>query len=249
MRKQVSSIIAIILLLLAGAGFLFVKYAQQKIAVYYAEKESKLYRYYYDYYYAHNKRFSATEFLKVLSRKDPELYELLKNGKIAYYPKEEGFAYQRYASSQNFVSFEDFTFAKFLFSDANIAIDPIMSLSKIDYETDVVYQYKNDSFIEKELFNKRLLIDKYTQLLHCKKPFLEEDCLSSDYNLCKEATAVIFPKEVVLVKSSFEPESEAIIKQVLQTHYTNTNDTLMVVVNFPNLSEAKCLNIRISIDH
>ena len=46
-----------------------------------------------------------------------------------------------------------------------------MSLSKIDYETDVVYQYKNDSFIEKELFNKRLLIDKYTQLLHCKKPF------------------------------------------------------------------------------
>ena len=161
MRKQVFTIIAIILLLLAGAGFLFVKYVQQKID---------------DYYYAHNKRFSATEFLKVLSHKDPELYELLKNGKIAYYPKEEGFAYQRYASSQNFVSFEDFTFAKVLFSDANIAIDPIMSLSKIDYETDVIYQYKNDSFIEKELFNKRLLIDKYTQLLHCKKPFLEEDC-------------------------------------------------------------------------
>ena len=243
MRKQVSSIIAIILLLLAGAGFLFVKYVQQKTAVYYAEKESKLYRYYYDYYYAHNKRFSATEFLKVLSRKDPELYELLKNGKIAYYPKEEGFAYQRYASSQNFVSFDDFTFAKFLFSDANIAIDPIMSFSKIDYETDVVYQYKNDSFIEKEVFNKRLLIDKYTQLLHCKTPFLEEDCLPSDYNLCKEVTAVIFPKEVVIVKSNFEPESEAIIKQVLQSHYTNANDTLMAVVIFPNLSEAKCLNI------
>ena len=112
MRKEVITIVAIILLLLAGAGFLFVKYVQQKTAVYYAEKESKLYRYYYDYYYAHNKRFSATEFLKVLSHKDPELYELLKNGKIAYYPKEEGFAYQRYASSQNFVSFEDFTFAK-----------------------------------------------------------------------------------------------------------------------------------------
>jgi len=54
---------------------------------------------------------------------------------------------------------------------------------------------------------------------------------------------VIFPKEVAIVKSSFEPESEAIIKQVLQTHYTNANDTLMVVVIFPNLSEAKCLNI------
>ena len=242
MRKQVITIIAIILLLLAGAGFLFVKYAQQKMAVYYAEKESRLYRYYYDYYYAHNKRFSATEFLKVLSHKDPELYELLKNGKIAYYLEEEGFAYQRYASSRNFVSFEDFTFAKFLFSDANIAIDPIMSLSKIDYETDVIYQYKNDSFIEKEVFNKRLLIDKYTQLLHCKKPFLEEDCPSPDYNLCKEAIAVIFPKEVAIVKSSFEPESEAIIKQVLQT-YINANDTLMVVVSFPNLSEAKCLNI------
>ena len=243
MRKQVITIIAIILLLLAGAGFLFVKYVQQKAAIYYAEKESRLYRYYYDYYYAHNKRFSATEFLKVLSRKDPELYELLKNEKIVYYPKEEGFAYQRYASSQNFVSFEDFTFAKFLFSDANIAIDPIMSFSKIDYETDVIYQYKNDSFIEKEVFNKRLLIDKYTQLLHCKTPFLEEDCLSYNYNLCKEVTAVIFPKEVVIVKSNFEPESEAIIKQVLQSHYTNANDTLMAVVIFPNLSEAKCLNI------
>lgn len=177
MRKEVITIVAIILLLLAGAGLLFVKYAQQKTAVYYAEKESRLYRYYYDYYYAHNKRFSATEFLKVLSHKDPELYELLKNGKIVYYPKKEGFAYQRYTSSQNFVDFEDFTFAKFLFSDANIAIEPIMSFSKIDYETDVIYQYKNDSFIEKELFNKRLLIDKYTQLLHCKIPFLEEDCL------------------------------------------------------------------------
>ena len=118
-----------------------------------------------------------------------------------------------------------------------------MSFSKIDYETDVIYQYKNDSFIEKEVFNKRLLIDKYTQLLHCKTPFLEEDCLSYNYNLCKEVTAVIFPKKVVFVKSSFEAESETIIKQVLQTHYTNTNDTLMVVVNFPNLSEAKCLNI------
>ena len=74
MRKQVITIIAIILLLLAGAGFLFVKYAQQKTAIYYAEKESRLYRYYYDYYYAHNKRFSATGFLKVLSHKDPELY-------------------------------------------------------------------------------------------------------------------------------------------------------------------------------
>lgn len=243
MRKQVITIIAIILLLLAGAGFLFVKYAQQKTAVYYAEKESRLYRYYYDYYYAHNKRFSATEFLKVLSHKDPELYELLKNGKIAYYPEEEGFAYQRYASSQNFVSFDDFTFAKFLFSDTNIAIDPIMSFSKIDYETEVIYQYKNDSFTPKENFNWYLLRDKYIEALHCKKPFLEEDCLSSNYNLCKEAIAVIFPKEVAIVKSSFEPESEAIIKQVLQTHYTNTNDTLMVVVSFPNLSEAKCLNI------
>ena len=79
MRKEVITIVAIILLLLAGAGFLFVKYVQQKTAVYYAEKESKLYRYYYDYYYAHNKRFSATEFLKVLSHKDPELYELRQN--------------------------------------------------------------------------------------------------------------------------------------------------------------------------
>lgn len=169
MRKEVITIVAIILLLLAGAGFLFVKYAQQKTAVYYAEKESRLYRYYYDYYYAHNKRFSATEFLKVLSRKDPELYELLKNGKIAYYPKEEGFAYQRYASSQNFVSFDDFTFAKFLFSDANIAIDPIMSFSKIDYETDVVYQYKNDSFIEKEAFNKRLLYNPQNEMYQFSK--------------------------------------------------------------------------------
>ena len=49
MRKEVITIVAIILLLLAGAGFLFVKYAQQKTAVYYAEKESRLYRYYYDY--------------------------------------------------------------------------------------------------------------------------------------------------------------------------------------------------------
>ena len=32
-----------------------------------------------------------------------------------------------------------FTFVKFLFSDANIAIDPIMSFSKIDYETEVIY--------------------------------------------------------------------------------------------------------------
>ena len=42
MRKEVITIVAIILLLLAGAGFLFVKYAQQKTAVYYAEKESRL---------------------------------------------------------------------------------------------------------------------------------------------------------------------------------------------------------------
>ena len=91
MRKQVITIIAIILLLLAGTGLLFVKYAQQKTAVYYTEKESRLYRYYYDYYYAHNKRFSATEFLKVLSHKDPELYELLKMANRNITPKKQRF--------------------------------------------------------------------------------------------------------------------------------------------------------------
>lgn len=52
---------------------LFGLYLKQKEEIYYVETESLLYKYYYDYYYAHNKTFSLDNFLIIVSQKESKI--------------------------------------------------------------------------------------------------------------------------------------------------------------------------------
>lgn len=233
MKRKIIFCFLLLFVIIGSIGGAFLLYLQEKEDIYYTEKESMLYRYYNDYYYAHNKTFSLTKFLDILSQKDLRLYQLLKDNKIVYYPDKGGFAYRRYQFSDKFVYTDDFTFFKFLFSTVNIGIDHLGTLKKTDYEKEVIYQYKNHSFIEKEDFNRYFLRNKYAQIINCSKNriFGDEDL---------ETLAIIFPQEVVLMNSEFDRESDSIIKQVLKDKYTSPNDTLMVIVKFYNFKEAKC---------
>ena len=236
MKRKLIFCFLLLFVIIGSLGGAFLLYLQEKEDIYYTEKESLLYRYYYDYYYAHNKTFSLTKFLDILSQKDLRLYQLLKDNKIVYYPDKEGFAYRRYQFSDKFVYTNNFTFSKFLFSRVNIGIDHLGTFKKIDYEKEVIYQYENNSFIEKEGFNCFLLRRKYAEIMHCKNKWVGE-CDSR----CNQAMAVIYPQEVVLMNSEFDKESNSIIKQVLKDKYSKPNDTLMVIVKFYNFKEAKCV--------
>ena len=222
----ISFIISIILL--------FWRYFQIKEEIYYVETESLLYKYYYDYYYAHNKTFSLDNFLIIVSQKDSRLYKLLKDNKIVYYQDKEGFAYKRYQFSNNFVYSNDFTFFKFLFSTVSIGIDNLGILSKIDYEPEVIYQYKNHSFIEKEIFNKYTLRNEYAALLNCPK-----NKVIGNENT--KALVLIQPQKVSFIKSEFDKESEAVIRKTLEETY-RSKDTIMINLRFYNIKEAKCLD-------
>lgn len=235
MKKGVIILIFAILIILGTLRFLYAKYVQEKIDIFYIESESLLYRYYDDYFYAHNKKFQYDEFVESIATKDEKLYQLLKGEKIVLFPN-KGFVYVRYKKSNKFIENNpDFTFPKFLFSTVNIGIDRYNSHRKLSYEREVVYQYKNYSFVEKEGFNWFLLRAKYAEIMHCKSKWVGE-CDSR----CNQAMAVIFPQEVVLMNSEFDRESDSIIKQVLKDKYTSPNDTLMVIVKFYNFKEAKC---------
>ena len=236
MKKIIIILVFAILIILGLLRFLHTKYTQQKIDIYDIETESLLYRYYDDYYYSHNKKVQYDDFVKSVASKDQKLYQLLSKNRIIFNPDKGGFVYVRHKNSDKIIENNpDFTFSKFLFSTVNIGIDRYNSHRKLSYEKEVVYQYKNHSFIEKEGFNWFLLRRKYAEIMHCKNKWVGE-CDSR----CNQAMAVIYPQEVVLMNSEFDKESDSIIKQVLKDKYTSPNDTLMVIVKFYNFKEAKC---------